>query len=174
MDASEFRALAAHMEWADASTWRAVRRFEAAQRDERLRWLLHHAHLVQRIYLQAWRGDAFVLTELASYPDLASIEAWARPYYPELSGYAGTLTDERLRAPATFPPEWMAMIQERFPGPPAVALSDTAWQVFSHSTYHRGQIATRIRELGGEPPPVDYIYWAWVGRPGADWDATST
>lgn len=174
MDAAEFRGLASHMEWADAAMWRAVRALDSAQRDDRLRWLFHHVHLVQAIYLQAWRDDRFSLTELASYPDLASIEAWARPYYPALSAYAGALTDERLRAPATFPPEWMAMIQERFAAPPVVTVGDTAWQVFSHSTYHRGQIATRIRALGGEPPPADYIYWAWVGRPGADWDATST
>ena len=169
MDASEFRAFAGHMEWADAATWRATRGLAGAQRDDRLRWLCHHAHLVQRIYLQAWRGDAFELTELGSFPDLASIEAWAAPYYPALSAYAESITDDRLRAPAVFPPEWLAMIQERFPGPPAVTLSDTAWQVFSHSTYHRGQMATRIRELGGEPPPADYIYWAWIGRPSAQW-----
>ena len=66
------------------------------------------------------------------------------------------------------------MIEQYFPSPPAVTLGDTAWQVFSHSTYHRGQMATRIRELGGEPPAVDYIYWAWTRRPAAAWDVTST
>ena len=34
-----------------------------------------------------------------------------------------------------------------------------------HSHYHRGQNATRLRELGGEPPMTDLIVWYWKGRP---------
>jgi len=41
--------------------------------------------------------------------------------------------------------------------------------VASHSTYHRGQIATRIREIGGEPPLVDFLYWVWSGKPAPQW-----
>ena len=162
------------MEWADAKTWRAARSIDAANRDERLRWLFHHVHLVQLIYLQAWRGDRFELTELKSYDDLIAIERWARPYYERLTAFAASLNDARLQAPAEFPPEWLAMIDEYFPSRPPVTLADTAWQVFSHTTYHRGQIATRIRELGGEPPGIDYISWAWMGRPAPEWNATST
>ena len=81
------------MEWADAQTWRAIRHLPAAQSDERIKWLCHHSHLVQSIYLQAWRGDAFQLTELTAYPDLAAIEAWARPYYPVVSAFAATVDE---------------------------------------------------------------------------------
>jgi uncharacterized damage-inducible protein DinB len=42
-------------------------------------------------------------------------------------------------------------------------------QVASHSTYHRGQINTRFRELGGEPAIVDLIAWVWLGKPKASW-----
>jgi uncharacterized damage-inducible protein DinB len=38
-----------------------------------------------------------------------------------------------------------------------------------HSHYHRGQNATRLRELGGEPPPTDLIVWYWKGRPAPEW-----
>lgn len=31
--------------------------------------------------------------------------------------------------------------------------------VVNHSTYHRGQIATRIRERGYDPPATDYIFY---------------
>ena len=48
-------------------------------------------------------------------------------------------------------------------------LSESVWQVLSHSTYHRGQIATRIRELGGEPPLVDFLYWVWSDKPTPEW-----
>ena len=42
-------------------------------------------------------------------------------------------------------------------------------QVALHSTYHRGQINARIRELGGEPPLTDFIAWVWAGKPQPSW-----
>jgi uncharacterized damage-inducible protein DinB len=42
-----------------------------------------------------------------------------------------------------------------------------------HSTYHRGQVNARLRELGIEPPLTDYIAWIWFGRPEAEWPALS-
>jgi uncharacterized damage-inducible protein DinB len=167
MNRQEFRDLLTHMEWADAQTWRAVRATPAAASDERLKWLLHHSHLVQSIYLQAWRGDPFVLTELASYPDLAAIEAWARPCYPLVASFAQSLDDSRFGETVNFP--WSEMIVKAFGKVLPVTLAESAWQVLSHSTYHRGQIAVRIRELGGEPPPVDFLYWAWAGKPAPEW-----
>ena len=167
MDGREFRDLLTHMEWADAETWRAVRHLDAAQSDERLRWLFHHLHLVQSIYLQAWRGDPFVLTELSAYPNLAAIETWARPFYPLASAYAQTIEESRLVEPVDFP--WKAMIIEKMGRMLPVTLSESTWQVFLHTSYHRGQISTRIRELGGEPPLIDYLYWVWNGRPAPQW-----
>ena len=43
-------------------------------------------------------------------------------------------------------------------------------QVAMHSHYHRGQNATRLRELGGVPPPSDFIEWLHQGKPAARWD----
>ena len=47
-------------------------------------------------------------------------------------------------------------------------LEETMLQVASHSTYHRGQINTRFRELGGDPASVDFIVWVWMGKPRTD------
>jgi uncharacterized damage-inducible protein DinB len=161
--------LLTHMEWADAQSWRAVRALPSAQSDDRLKWLFHHVHLVQSVYLQAWRGDPFVVTELTSYPDLAAIEAWARPYYPLVTQYVDTVAASKFDEPLDFP--WSALIVEQFGKVLPATLGESAWQVFSHTTYHRGQIAIRIRELGGEPPVVDYLVWVWGGRPAPLWAA---
>ncbi len=167
MDTREFRDLLTHMEWADAETWRAVRDLDAAQADERLRWLFHHSHLVQSIYLQAWRGDPFALTELRSYPDLRAIESWARPYYPGAAAYANSVDHALFDRPLAIP--WSQMIVEKFGKELPVTLGESVWQVFLHTSYHRGQISTRIREIGGEPPLIDYLYWVWSGRPAPQW-----
>jgi uncharacterized damage-inducible protein DinB len=169
MDGREFRDLLTHMEWADALTWRAIRTLPTAQSDERAKWLCHHIHLVQSIYLQAWRGDPFQPTELVAYVDLAAIETWARPFYPSARAFADTVDESRFPQPVEFP--WSAMIAEKFGKVLPATLGESAWQVLSHSTYHRGQLAVRIRELGGEPPVVDFLYWVWAGKPAPEWAA---
>jgi uncharacterized damage-inducible protein DinB len=167
MDRPEFQNLLTHMEWADALSWRAVRDLPLALTDERLKYLFHHVHLVQSVYLQAWRGDAFVVTELTAFSDLAAIEAWAKPYYRLVSDYAATVDESKFSQPVDFP--WSQLIADKYGKVIPAALSESAWQVFSHTTYHRGQIATRTRDLGGEPPLVDFLVWVWSGKPAPAW-----
>ena len=167
MNAREFRDLTTHMEWADAQCWRAVRGLPQVKSDERLKYLFHHVHLVQWVYLQAWRGDPFVVTELSSYPDLAAVESWARPYYPGVAGFAHRVDEAAFDQPVDFP--WSQLIADKFGTVRPATLSESAWQVLSHTTYHRGQIATRIRDIGGEPPVMDFLVWVWGGKPAPEW-----
>ena len=44
-------------------------------------------------------------------------------------------------------------------------LDEVLTQLYGHSLYHRGQIALRIKALGGQPPPTDFIFWARVALP---------
>jgi uncharacterized damage-inducible protein DinB len=39
-------------------------------------------------------------------------------------------------------------------------VEDVLTQMFTHSAYHRGQIAMLVRQAGGEPAKTDFIYWA--------------
>jgi len=39
----------------------------------------------------------------------------------------------------------------------------------SRGPRHRGQVAARLREIGGEPPLVDFIAWVRLGRPEPVW-----
>ena len=39
-------------------------------------------------------------------------------------------------------------------------IDDLLTQLFGHSWYHRGQIASIVRGLGGEPAVTDYVYWS--------------
>lgn len=169
MDRAEFGDLLTHMEWADAQTWRSVRDLLNAQTDDRLKWLLHHIHLVQSVYLQAWRGEPFVVTELKDYADLTAIDQWARPFYAKAMAFANTVDDARFKEPIEFP--WSDLIVQEFGVVRPATLGESAWQVISHTTYHRGQIANRVREIGGEPPLVDFLVWVWGGKPAPEWDA---
>jgi uncharacterized damage-inducible protein DinB len=163
------RELFLHMEWADARVWSAVTAMPTPCDDTRLRDLLAHLHMAQRAFLRAWRGEPRDLPypSLASLPEIAD---WARGGYAEALAFLDALDEAEGARPMPLP--WAALVEQRL-GRPAMptTLHETALQVALHTTYHRGQVNARLRELGGSPPLVDYIAWVWLGRPAPAWPA---
>ena len=39
-------------------------------------------------------------------------------------------------------------------------VEDILAQLFGHSWYHRGQIASRIKAIGGTPAVTDLVFWS--------------
>jgi len=39
------------------------------------------------------------------------------------------------------------------------SIEDILTQLFGHSWYHRGQIASLVRSLGGQPAVTDFVFW---------------
>jgi uncharacterized damage-inducible protein DinB len=159
-----------HMEWADAKVWAAVPLDMPP--DKRLSDWLVHIHSVQRAFFAVWTGADFrvALRTTEDFPTLAALRDWARAYYPDAHQFVGGLTDDRLGAPLSMP--WAAQIAQALGRPIGpTTIGETCFQVTSHSTYHRGQVNARLRELGAEPPLVDYIAWLWFDRPVAEWKA---
>jgi len=167
MKLSTIKDLYRHMEWADALVWRAVVESEVSRTDQKLRELFHHLHLVQRVWLRAWRGEPRDTTD-PTFDDAKSLMSWGHSYYAEVSSHFEALTDEQIAGIMQLP--W-AEIVERELGrkPERISIAETMLQVALHSQYHRGQINARLRALGGEPPRVDFIIWVWLGRPPPDW-----
>jgi uncharacterized damage-inducible protein DinB len=157
------------MEWSDARMWSAVHATPAAASDQEVREKIHHLHMVQRAFLTVWRGAPERPPQLDAFPDTFAIEQWARTYYPEARDLIASLDEDALSTPVALP--WAARIANLANGDPGVpTLEETLLQVVLHSTHHRGQIMTRISELGGKPPLVDYIAWIWLGKPAAVWN----
>lgn len=40
------------------------------------------------------------------------------------------------------------------------SIEDILTQLFGHSWYHRGQIASLVKALGGTPAVTDFVYWS--------------
>ena len=156
-----------HMEWADAQMWKSVRAVPAAQNDERLIALLHHLHLVQWIYLSIWRREMPAITDPKAYENAAAIMGWARPYYAKAATLIDSLNEDALAQVVEFP--WADQIAQRYGSAGPATLRETIAQILLHTTYHRAQVATRVRELGGEPALTDYIAWIWMNRPLPEW-----
>jgi uncharacterized damage-inducible protein DinB len=158
-----------HQAWADAATWSAVMASPAAMTDAAIQDRLGHIHLVQRIYLQGWQGREFD-PATPPFADAASRMRWGREYHQAVRPFVEGLDAARLDGAFRLP--WGEMIEQSL-GRPAgpVTLVETLMQIPLHSSYHRGQIATRMRDLGAEPAATDFILWVFIDQPAASWPA---
>ena len=102
--------------------------------------------------------------DLFASRDLIALQSWAREYHAQVAPFIAGLKHEDLSRTVHLP--WAERFGQTAEDP---MLGETMIQVAMHSQYHRGQINTRLRELGAEPPLVDYIAWIWFGRPDAAW-----
>lgn len=155
------------MEWADAAVWAVVLGSPQAASDDVLQHRLQHIHLVQHAFLQTWKQEPFDPRD-ATFEDSVKLAGWAREYYSGLHAYLEGLNETSQDRPIVVP--WAAMVEEKYGGPVGVpTLKETMMQVATHSAYHRGQVNSRLRELGCEPPLTDFIGWIWFGKPGPEW-----
>lgn len=159
-----------HLEWAEARVWTAVLGSDAAQADPELRDRLQHVHLVQRAFLDVWTGQPIGRYQEMQFFSLRELYAWARPYYAEVAAFLSSAKEEQLST-ATAVPWARYFAEERGGTVGATTLEETLFQVTAHSAYHRAQVNTRLRALGGTPPLVDYIAWLWLERPAPQWPA---
>jgi uncharacterized damage-inducible protein DinB len=163
------RELFLHMEWADSRVWAPILASPGAQADSILRDRLFHIHVVHWAFLHVWRQRTLPeLPNPSTFPDIAAIAAWGRKAHEEISAYIGEVDEAALDQHVTL--FWADQFETRFGSPPApITLGETMLQVITHSSHHRGQVNTRLRELGSEPPFVDLIVWVCLGKPPADW-----
>lgn len=160
-----------HMEWADAMVWGSVLALPQAEADKRIRDRLSHLHVVQWAYLEIWRDESPGVPDPSSFENLAAIHAWARDYYDKVAVELARLDATALERQIQFP--WAEQLVERFGTPMPATFAETILQITSHTTYHRGQINMRLRELGAEPPLTDFIAWIWMGKPDAEWESNA-
>jgi len=107
------------------------------------------------------RATGFAITTAEEFASLAELKAYARGSHDAIDRGLAAVTDARLDERISMP--W-------FTDPPlSITVAEALTQCAMHSHYHRGQNATRLRELAGEPPLTDLIAWYWKGRPAPAW-----
>jgi uncharacterized damage-inducible protein DinB len=162
---AECRALLGHAEWADALVWKSV--LALPHEDAELHAKLHHLHAVQWAYLHIWREEAIRPREPGSFATLRTLGGWAREYYRELPACLGGLDEDDVSRDVRFP--WADKLVQRFGHARPATWAESVLQVALHSSYHRGQVALRLRAIGAEPPLTDFVAWIWMASPAADW-----
>jgi len=168
----DYRDLLRHMEWADARTWSAVLGTPSLHDDLQMRDRLHHFHTTQWAYLQIWRREPVQIPQASSFADLKALGQWARAFHRELPSFTDGIDDAMLGRPIDFP--WAKQLEARFGTVTPATLSESLLQLVLHTAHHRGQVVTKIREAGGDPPLIDYVAWVWSGRPAPVWERIDT
>ena len=167
------RPLFDHMEWADATVWNAVDECAAAADDKVLHDRLYHIHAAQQAFLRTWRGEEMAFKGPDEFPGLDAVRRLALDFYAVAPAHVASLVPAALDVVAVLP--WAGYFAKHVGVEPhSSTLGETLLQLPSHSTYHRGQVNTRLRELGAMPPLVDFIAWVWFGKPAAVWPAGIT
>jgi uncharacterized damage-inducible protein DinB len=154
--------LYAHQEWADAEHWRAFEAHPAALEDKAIRERLLHIHQVQYAYV--WmtgpRTSGFAFKKIEDFASMADLKKYAQRGHAEMIATVRAAEEARMEETVEIP--W-------FNPPLRVSVRHALTQAAMHSHWHRGQNATRLRELGREPPTTDFIVWLRDGRPAARW-----
>jgi uncharacterized damage-inducible protein DinB len=145
--------------WADATLLASVVAEPQAGNDERLLWILNHTITVQRYFLSLVLNRSFDFAAEQKAPgSMRALAAVYRETESEFRDCLSVLREEDLTSRSLNVP----FIQAN------PMLGEALMQVALHGQNHRGQSLTRLRELGGKPPTLDYIIWT-KSRPGAVW-----
>lgn len=113
---------------------------------------LAHVLLSEWIWLERWNGRSPVAAPDAW--DLSTLERmseeWARVENAQ-AVFLRSLTEDALRGPVAY----RNTRGQQFTAP----LGQLMRHMVNHSTYHRGQIATMLRQLGHAPPATDLVLY---------------
>lgn len=157
--ADDLASLLAYNAWANEKTVASVRALpaEAYTRElgggwPSLRATLVHLASATDNWAERFEGhDATRLLTEEEVPTLADAEALLARAQRRLEALLPTFTPERLREP--FP--WKNLQLEVRTAPTWVVLR----HVVNHASYHRGQVSSMVRRLGGTPAPTDMVRW---------------
>jgi uncharacterized damage-inducible protein DinB len=123
-----------------------------------VRGTLVHAYGAEWIWLERWKGTS--PTALINEEDIATFqllqERWAS-LRVQMDQFSQSLTEDKLRSPLSY---------KDLKGN---AYSQILWHqiqhLINHSTYHRGQVVTMLRQLGVKPVATDLIaYYRQLSR----------
>ena len=162
MDAGETRMLLRYNEWATRRILEACRRLsvDVFTRDchashSSIRGTLVHLIGGHWVWLRFWLGEPTAqiaarcdaLWDQEMFPDIARLEAAHQRITHEQGQFMETVTEDRLGIPVRF---------QSFQGyEREMSLAQMIQHVVNHSTYHRGQVVTLLRQQGFAPPGTD-------------------
>lgn len=163
--------LVRHMEWADAVVFLVILGKPQAEEDEVLLKRLRHIHLVQKAFFDVWQNQP-INPHLTDSFNAHELSGFAKSLHRSVQEFQNTLSADDLDRVVHLP--WSKQVSDNLGFEIAnPSLGQTLLQVTAHSSYHRGQVNSRLRELGVDPPMTDFIAWVWAQKPSSVWPTVS-
>lgn len=164
MSGAELHKLLNHLLWADEAVWETVLSNPKVSEDEYVKNTLFHSAMTIDAFCHVWNNEEFEIPKNESYSEIEQIKKYSDSAHEKLRKISNNLDVIELNKLIDIP--WSKYF-EKSSGRQAeqTTMRDTIVQVIMHTTYHRGQINKRLRELEINPPLVDYITWLWTGKP---------
>jgi uncharacterized damage-inducible protein DinB len=159
MDLETIRELYGYNRWANARSLQAASTVSPADFTKEvggsfasLRGTLAHVYGAEWIWLERWRGTSPRKLPFAlDFPDVETIRSRWKDVEREQQQFLDRLDDGGLREVVSY----VNLKGETF----AYPLGRMLQHVVNHSTYHRGQVATILRQLKATPLSTDLLLY---------------
>lgn len=157
MNIDDFRLLYDYNSWANTRTLDSCAPLTQEQftRDlgssfRSVRDTLLHIYGAEWVWLERWHGRSHDgLPSTVDFPDFDAVRRYLQEIDRSLVDYVDSLTNEDLQRTLSYKTTSGAPYTQPY------------WQmlqhVANHSTYHRGQLATLVRQLAAKPTSTDLI-----------------
>ena len=155
MNVSDVRRLFAYTEWANGLFFDAIDQLTEEQYSRTIPSsystigdTLAHIISAEWIWLRRWNGESpTVVPEWCTGASRETLHEELRKVETERAAFLATLTEDALAAPLSY---------RSIKGDPfTLPLGEQLQHVVNHSTYHRGQLTTMLRQAGATPPGTD-------------------
>jgi uncharacterized damage-inducible protein DinB len=159
MDAIEIRTLFGFNRWANDRILTAchVLSDDEFKRDLKsshggVRGTLVHTCWAEWVWFRRWVGESpKTVFDESDFPDIASVESRWSELDQERRLFLATISNEKLES--TF--SYVNRKEERW----EYSYLHAMQHALNHSTYHRGQVVTFLRQLGKIPPNTDLLVY---------------
>jgi len=111
-----------------------------------------HIASAQWIWLSRWKGEAPKgMWNAADFPTPASLREKSEALAQDLAAFVVEQTEESVAKPLNY---------KNLKGEPmSFPLGQLMLHMVNHSTYHRGQVTTLLRQLGAQPISTDFVLY---------------
>jgi uncharacterized damage-inducible protein DinB len=157
MNSNDIQLLFEYDRWANAQLLNAVSELKPEEfvkdlgsSHRSVRDTLTHLISAEWIWLTRWKGSSpRALWDPNEFPDLSSLKSKWTDTENDLKRFVSEMTEEQLTGIL----EYVNTRGETWRYP----LWQTMEHLANHSTYHRGQIITMLRQLGARVPTTDFL-----------------
>jgi len=154
MNAEMLQDLARHQAWADIVHWKALHENSTLLEDLEIRKRLNHMVMALRMLTGLARGET---PDPSGMQDIEPAD--------QLEAALAKADADLIEALNTIDLQQMIALPRGPRGPWEAPAGVLLLQAITHGQHHRGQNASRMRQLGATPPMTHFVIWYALGRP---------